>query len=550
MLSVVTCYYNTPTRKHSRDEYMEWLDNFLYPFSIENERNGIISLILFTSKSERPLFEKYLNCSRFKVIELEYYDLYTYRYIEQWRTEQYTLDPEKSIHVPELYMIWNEKFKFVERAIEYNFFDAELYVWMDIGMVRDTRLRSLLIQRLGKPSVDEIDETKIHMLRISDNLVPFNSMDEYGISLVNKKEHLLYSVAGGFIYGHKTVLLRVIPKFYELLDLYIQKKIFAGKDQNIYANLICKYPEFFCFIEPDSKSNWTTVYQPNRWFYGLNFLFSSRLHVICCPNLKGGLGNRLFQVASVYGIARRNNGLCVLNGLYAEGNAHSSVNYLNTVFKNFILDSKPMESYLCAESIFEPSQILLNIPRNTSTPYPKRYVIGEYLQCLDYFHDYRDEILALFNFPKPSNFKKDCVFVHLRYGDYVKHPLHYVDLGVYYTKAIRWFQQINPEVHFRIFSNDMYRSRCFCKTIQLKNVSYDESVDEIQSLSDMSNCKLGGICANSTFSWWAGYLNPNPNAIIYLPTKWFSDEFHKYSSDIRSSKTSSGMIWKNVKMFS
>jgi len=36
----------------------------------------------------------------------------------------------------------------------------------------------------------------------------------------------------------------------------------------------------------------------------------------------------------------------------------------------------------------------------------------------------------------------------------------------------------------------------------------------------MSKAK-GCICANSSFSWWGAYLNPNRP--IYFPDKWFND---------------------------
>jgi len=36
----------------------------------------------------------------------------------------------------------------------------------------------------------------------------------------------------------------------------------------------------------------------------------------------------------------------------------------------------------------------------------------------------------------------------------------------------------------------------------------------------MSMCKLGGICSNSTFSWWGGWLNENAEKRVYFPAEW------------------------------
>lgn len=137
-----------------------------------------------------------------------------------------------------------------------------------------------------------------------------------------------------------------------------------------------------------------------------------------------------------------------------------------------------------------------------------------YLQDVKYFDKYREEIQKLFGEGIGS---VPYVSIHVRRGDYVNHPF-YVDLCKtdYYERAIKLF----PKSKFLVFSDDPEFVRS--KFSNENKFQIMEGGDELEDLNMMASCE-SNIIANSSYSFWAAYLNHNKGKKVIYPKQWFSD---------------------------
>jgi hypothetical protein len=117
----------------------------------------------------------------------------------------------------------------------------------------------------------------------------------------------------------------------------------------------------------------------------------------------------------------------------------------------------------------------------------------------------------------------NACFLHVRRGDYVGHPLLWIDLFArYYSDAIAVVKARVPDVKFIVFSNDI----TWCQKQPLfaaPEFEFEGESDPLRSLALMASCAVGGICANSSFSWWGAFLNTNPTRVVTFPRKWFNN---------------------------
>ena len=116
---------------------------------------------------------------------------------------------------------------------------------------------------------------------------------------------------------------------------------------------------------------------------------------------------------------------------------------------------------------------------------------------------------------------KESVGVHIRRGDYLEADELYggICTDEYYRKAMEEMKRQAPGCHFFLFTNDVPWAR---RNMAGEGVTIVEGNEEAPGSMDMflmSRCKHN-IIANSSFSWWAAWLNENPEKRIIAPARW------------------------------
>jgi hypothetical protein len=246
--TVVSCYYQLKQSKHSPDEYMRWITNFL--------RNIDAPIVMFSDGAEYELLCQIRNQAglldkfypvRKPLAELEFS---TPQWIETW-TKQVEKSKFKHLHNQELYRIWANKSFFVREAIELNPFHSDAFVWCDAGCWRDPQVA----MHFGKgwPCSEALRPGCLLLLTMAD-LTPFVSkitnpeiqtLDDLVTQI--RTDNIL-TVGGTILAGDKAAWLKWIPHFRSVLETFIKHDLFAGDDQSVITSTIC----WICKTDPAS----------------------------------------------------------------------------------------------------------------------------------------------------------------------------------------------------------------------------------------------------------------------------------------------------------
>lgn len=238
----------------------------------------------------------------------------------------------------------------------------------------------------------------------------------------------------------------------------------------------------------------------------------------------GRLGNQLFQYAAL-------KGLSVKNGYdigMMENMSSSSWHGQKCLLSNFNLNyplvnssgrvyTQPGDSQSFDKNFFdlEDGVDILGFFQNLNYFHFCEHQIKEDLKINHEVQKKCDEYLKRFN--------GTIVSVHVRRGDNIEYNQSSQDvINTYIEKSVGYF---NDEVNFLIFTGGSRLSGednsddvdYLKNTYHGDNVFYSETNDPLMDFCLMTKCHHNIISHDSTFSWWAAYLNQHDDRIVICP---------------------------------
>ena len=269
--------------------------------------------------------------------------------------------------------------------------------------------------------------------------------------------------------------------------------------------------------------------------------------------LSGGLGNQMFQYAAAKALATRlNTSLTIdLYTFYKKTQATIRPYELDifniknlpeqaTLKGKFVTKARPFIQKHRAS--FQKFGILTDTYAILYQPVFEsirgNITISGYFQNEKYFKDISNILRDDFTFGHPLAEKNleisrkitscQSVAIHIRRGDYLSlnSQSNFITLDkVYYEKAILYITEHIDNPVFFVFSEDFewIKENLNFENYPVTFIDWNKGKDSYIDMQLMSICKHN-IIANSSFSWWAAWLNQNPDKITIAPGSWFRDK--------------------------
>lgn len=261
--------------------------------------------------------------------------------------------------------------------------------------------------------------------------------------------------------------------------------------------------------------------------------------------LWGGLGNQLFEYALGRRLAHDRKTRLFLDLSFfkkdsrrryslSDFNIEAAIAPKSQIFKlkflNFFNSNKSIsEKSLVQERGFAFDQEILTVKDSV-------YLNG-YWQSHKYFEDIDNILRKEITLKKTQDEKyiqwlekistSNSVAIHVRRSDYLSPKnlkVFTVCSSDYYRQAVKIITDRITEPKLFVFfdkGDGEWAKQNIIFPFQTEFIS-GTGLSDCQELMLMSACKHN-ITSNSTFSWWASWLNQNPEKIVITPRKWVVD---------------------------
>lgn len=116
------------------------------------------------------------------------------------------------------------------------------------------------------------------------------------------------------------------------------------------------------------------------------------------------------------------------------------------------------------------------------------------------------------------------ILIHIRRGDLAKkdnfHTMGILDYR-YYAEALH---KLDPSKSLKVhaFTDDFNATRDILERINIEDIFGPKDLGSLETFKILSNAKFL-VCANSTFSWWAGINVIKSGGRVIIPDPWFRD---------------------------
>lgn len=265
----------------------------------------------------------------------------------------------------------------------------------------------------------------------------------------------------------------------------------------------------------------------------------------------GGLGNQMFQFAAGTALARHHGVDLVINTRFYDTGQPTELDFRLDRFSLTPVEADRtrlparlrdgLGAYLAGKfrrpdftAYHEPH---LAFDPNVATLPDQTYLCG-YWQCARYFDAIAPEIRDLFtlrdapagaNYETLEAFQKTVpVSLHIRRGAFVSNPKFYAVHGTcnmdYYHRAAEYIaERAGRDITIYAFSDEPdWVAENLKLPFKMEVVAHNGLDHNYEDIRLMRHCRHH-IIANSSFSWWGAWLNPDPGKIVVAPSRWFAD---------------------------